>query len=245
MLVSHSSGYTVLDRYPSEGLITKSVRFLLQAMKTFGSGIWAYIACIGAALPFFSQCLSAEEIGLIGSKLSAVQNSNDLFVFFNFAPINEEKHSHGKRVISFKPTGDAFRALVTLSVATDDQGIITKLHLVVARSFIDDPKKCLYAADLVKSFLLNAAATSAGDDVSSLATEIYARSVARSSTTVLTARPTPTMPATLSPAYQTYGGSPQPQTVFYKSRKLQVLLRNGPQSEGPALDLIVSAVSVD
>jgi hypothetical protein len=189
-----------------------------------------------------SHNLSAEDIGLMGSKLSAVQKTNDFFVFFNFAPIGVEKLPDGTQVTSFKPTGDAFKALVTLGVITDDQGIIRKLHLVVARSFIDDPKKCVYSADLVKSFLVDAAATSAGDDVRSLAVEINTRSMARSSGTVLTAQSLPDMPATPSAAYQTYAGDPKPLTLFYKSGQLQVLLRNETQSTGPVLDLIVSAM---
>jgi hypothetical protein len=207
-------------------------------VKTFWSRIGAGIAFLGG-LAASGQSLAAEDIGLVGSKLSAVQTTSDLFVFFHFAPIGEEKLSNG--TTSFKPTGDAFKALVTLNVTTDDREIITKLDLAVARSFIDDPKKCIYAADLVKSFLVSAAATSAGDDVSALAVEINARSMAGSTATILTAQPLPQMPANPSAAYQTYAGNPQPQTLFYKSGKLQVVLKNETQSNDPVLDLSVSA----
>lgn len=209
-------------------------------MKAFWSRIGACIACLGSLLSF-GQSLAAEDIGLIGSKLAAVQTTNDLFVFFHFAPIGEEKLSNG--TTSFKPTGDAFRALVTLNVTTDDGGIIKQLDLVVARSFIDDPKKSIYAADLVKSFLVSAAATSAGDDVSALAGEINARSMAGSTATILTAQPLPQISANPSAAYQTYAGNPQPQTLFYKSGKLQIVLRNETQANDPVLELIVSARS--
>ena len=131
-------------------------------------------------------------------------------------------------------------ALVTFRVTTDDRGVIKKLQLAVARSFIDDPKKCIYAADLVKSFLVNAAAVSADDDVGSLAGEINARSMARSTITMLTAQPPPQVSGAPSAAYQTYAGDPQPQTLFYKSGKLQVLLKNETQAQEPVLDLIVS-----
>ena len=202
--------------------------------------MWACTACLGG-LAAASQNLAAEDIGLIGSKLSVVQTTNDLFVFFNFAPIGEEKLPEEAQVTSFKPTGDAFRALVTLGVTTDDRGIITKLDLAVARSFIDDPKKCIYAADLVKSFLVSAAVTSDGDDVGALAHEISARSLSRSTATILTAQPLPQVPVNPSAAYQTYAGDPQPQTLVYQSGKLQVVLKNETQSKDPVLDLSVTA----
>jgi hypothetical protein len=212
-------------------------------VKTFWSRFWACVACVGGGLAGASQNATAEDIGLIGSKLSVVQNSDDFFVFFNFAPTGEEKLPDGTQVTSFKPTGDAFKALVTLRVTTDDRGVIRKLQLAVARSFIDDPKRCIYAANLVKSFLVNAGAASAGDDVGSLAAEINARSIARSTITMLTAQPPPQVSGTPSAAYQTYAGDPQPRTLFYKSGRLQVLLKNEAQSKEPVLDLIVSPVA--
>jgi hypothetical protein len=201
------------------------------------------LSCLVAALSFFSESGSAAESGLLGAKLSVAQTRADFFCFFNFSPIGTEKLPDGTKVVSFKPTGDAFRALVTLRVTTDDQGIIKKLDLAVARSFIDDPKKCVYAADLVKSFLTDAAATTERDDVGLLAAEINARSMARSAATVIVARPLPTAPGLPSAAYQTYAGSLQPQTLLYPSRKEQVLLRNDTESSEPTLDIIVLATT--
>lgn len=201
------------------------------------------LSCLGAALSFFSESGSAAETGLLGAKLSEVQTRADFFVFFNFSPIGTEKLPDGTKVISFKPTGAAFSALVTLRVSTDDQGIIKKLDLAVARSFIDDPKKCVYSADLVKSFLADAAATTEGDDVILLAAEINARSMARSTTTVIVGRHLPTAPGSPSAAYQTYAGNPQPQTLLYPSRNEQVVLRNDTQSSEPTLDIMVSATT--
>jgi hypothetical protein len=212
-------------------------------VKAFWSRLWACVACVGGGLVATSQNLAAEDIGLVGAKLAVVQKTDDFFVFFNFASIGEEKLSDGSLLTSFKPTGEAFRALVTLGVTTDDRGVITKLSLVVARSFIDDPKRCIYAADLAKSFLTKAAPTSASDDVGSLAREITARSTSKSTMTMLTAQPVPQPPATISPAYQTYAGDPRPQTLLYPSGKMQLLLRNETQAKEPVLDLVVSPKS--
>lgn len=209
-------------------------------MKAFWSRIWAGIAGLTGALASPNQNLPTEDMGLVGSKLSVVQKTSDLFLFFNFAPIGEEKFPD-RTVTSFKPTGEAFKALVTLVVTTDDRDTIKKLQLTVVRSFIDDTKKCIYSADLVKSFLASAAATSEDDPVGSLAREINARSMAKSTVTMLTARALPKASGAPSAAYQTYVGNLQPQTLFYKSARLQVLLRNDTQATEPVLNLIVSA----
>jgi hypothetical protein len=134
-------------------------------MKALWLRFWTCLACLFGGMASASQNVSGEQIGMVGSKLATVQKTSDLFTFFNFAPVGEEKTPG---TTSFKPTGDAFRALVTLDVTTDAQGIITKLDLSIARSFIDDPKKCIYAADLAKSFLADAAPTSSSDEVGSL-----------------------------------------------------------------------------
>jgi len=211
-------------------------------VKAFWGRIWATIACIGGVAAS-SQSLAAEDTGLVGAKLSVVQTTDDFFLFFNFASIGDEKLPDGGLMTSFKPTGEAFRALVTLGVTTDKSGVITKLHLEVARSFIDDPKKCIYAADLVKSFLTKAGTTTGDDPVGSLAREISARAMSRSTVTMLTAQPVPQPPPTISAAYQTYSGNSQSQTLLYPSGRLQLLLRNETQSKDPVLELVVSAKS--
>lgn len=178
--------------------------------------------------------------GLIGAKLTDVQTTHDFFTFFNFAPTGEEKLPGAMQLISFKPTGEAFRKLVTLGVTTYGQGVITRLQLTVARSFIDDPRQCIYAADLVKSFLLAAAATTNGDAVSALASEISARSMARSTMPMITAQPLPQAPEIPSAAFMAYAGREQSRMLLYGSGKRQVQLQNGTRDEGALLDLIVS-----
>ncbi len=133
-----------------------------------------------AILGLFQIVSTHGNTGLIGKPLAVVQQKSDLFVFFNFAPIGK-KTSNGTTVTSFKPTGDAFRPLVTLAVTTGPRDAIQVLRLFVSRSFIDDRKKSIYAADLVKSFLGNAGVSSPADDIARLAREISARAMAGSS----------------------------------------------------------------
>jgi hypothetical protein len=212
-------------------------------MKRFGRGrIGAVIGCLLGAFFSSGQNAAAQEDGLMGSTLAAARQT-DLFTFFHFVPLREEAGSGGNRVTFFKPSGDAFKALVTLSVTTDKQDAIQELHLTVMRSFIDDPKKSIYAGDLVKSLLRNAAGNSPGDPVGSLATEIERRSISGASVTVLTAQPLPPIPATPSAAYQTYAGNPPDQTLVYPSGKTQVVLHNETVDGERVLSLVVSPLA--
>jgi hypothetical protein len=195
-----------------------------------------------AIAALFTHLSAHADTGLIGQPLSAVQQKSDLFVFFNFAPIGKT-HSDGATVTSFKPTGEAFRALVTLEVSTDAQDKIEALRLFVNRSFIDDPKKTIYAADLVKSFLGNAGVAASHDDIAQLASEISARATAGSEVIMLAADPPPQAPAQISPAYQTYSGKGPAQTVSNASGSVQVTLRNDARDGKPVLELVMSVVA--
>jgi hypothetical protein len=205
-------------------------------MKTGRNRVRAFLVCLLAGLGLGRQNEAAAEVtGLIGLRLSEAQTASDLFTFFHFAPVGPEE----LRVTTFKPTGEAFRPLVTLKVTTGDGGIIRSLQLLVARSFIDDPKQCIYAADLAKSFLLDAAAPS--DGVSSLAREINARSMARSGGTILTTQPLPDISAPPSPAYRTYAGDAKAQELSYSTGNVQLSLRNIVQGTEPVLEFTVAA----
>ncbi len=193
---------------------------------------------IAGCTQFVNTRLRADDSGLLSAPLSQAQKTNDLFVFFNFEPIGRKSLSDGSSVISFKPTGDAFRALVTLEATTAADGTIQKLHLIIARSFIDDSAKCVYAADLAKSFLLNAAATSDGDEVTSLAREIEARAMARFSGTVI-ATSVPQTSATPSTSYRIYAGNSGSSLIPYKSG-WNLLLHNDMQVTDRNLELTVA-----
>ena len=181
-----------------------------------------------------------EPGGLIGAKLADVQARHDFFTFFHFAPLSTEKLPDATQLTAFKPTGEAFRALVTLNATTDQRGLITRLQLTVLRSFIEDPRQCIYAADLVKSFLLAAVPTAQGDTVHSLAIEINARSMARSSMPMITTQPLPQVPEFPSAAYQTYVARERSGVVRYQSGKWQVQLRNDTADGNAVLHLIVA-----
>jgi hypothetical protein len=195
-----------------------------------------------AILGLFQTVSTHGNTGLIGKPLAVVQQKSDLFVFFNFAPIGK-KTSNGTTVTSFKPTGDAFRPLVTLEVTTCPRDAIQVLRLFVSRSFIDDRKQSIYAADLVKSFLGNAEVSSPADDIARLAREISARAMAGSPVPILTVGPNPQAPSQISAAYHTYSGTGSEQTVANAAGSVQVSIRNEIQNSTPVLELVMSAIA--
>jgi hypothetical protein len=197
---------------------------------------------LGKIKSLFSPAVTPRKsTGLIGANLPASQEKHDLFNFFNFAPVGTEALSGQRVATAFKPTGEAFHELVTLYVTTDAQGTIQVLRLVVARSFIDNPATCIYAADLVKSFLGSINFASREDKIAVLAGEISARGMARSSMPMITAQPLPKAEGAPSPAYQTYAGNGTAQTLFNPEYSVQLLLQNDLWAEPPALEIILSA----
>jgi hypothetical protein len=205
------------------------------------SAFWNRIASLFGSPDSAGQDGTMGDGGLLGTKLSEAKAKSSLFTWFFFEPIGEEKPTGG--TTAYKPNGEAFRALVTLNITTNAEGIITKLQLVIARMFIDNPAKCVFAADLSKSFLGEGAATSGNDAVGLLAQEITAGGFAGSSQPVITRGPLPQSSGAPSAAYQTYAGKGKAQTLFYPSRKVQVTLENGSEEGRPALYIDIAPKS--
>jgi hypothetical protein len=61
------------------------------------------------------------------------------------------------QIISFKPTGSAFRDLVTVKAVVGSDERISSLGILLARKFIDDPRNGIFARDIAKSFLRSTA----------------------------------------------------------------------------------------
>jgi hypothetical protein len=93
---------------------------------------------------------SAEStpIGFIGMSLDEAAKTH-FFQWFSFAaaapPVAE--------TTVFKPDGSKFHDLATLSVTVGANGRIALIDLAITRSFIEDPREGMFAADLGKSFL--------------------------------------------------------------------------------------------
>jgi hypothetical protein len=161
---------------------------------SFGSCL-AFIFCAGAS------AAESGDHGLLGTDLASAQSHSDYFQFFNLGPIDNSSSSATERL--FKPSGGDFRQLVSVYVATDSKQVITGLRVVVARSFIDDPAKGVFARDLIKSSLLSAVDASSAASLNDLATEILYRD---RKGTILT-REQPRLSKTPSEAYLVVAGT--------------------------------------
>ncbi len=93
-------------------------------------------------------------LGFLQQRLEEVQQS-DLFTFFNLEQVDVSKIAPDQSVISFQPSGSAFRDLVMLQIMVDRSDRIQQMDLILARSFVNDPKNTIFARDFAKSFFLS------------------------------------------------------------------------------------------
>lgn len=126
--------------------------------------------------------------GIFGETTQSLAH-NDFFNWFQLEPTGEGKT---ERETVYRPSGEAFRELVSLTSWSAPDGLLQALTLSVARLFIDDPRDGQFARDIVKSFLENAGAAERG--LAPLVEEIVFRDrsgpiIAASETPVFTAPP--------------------------------------------------------
>lgn len=94
------------------------------------------------------NCAESAPLGFIGMSMDDTTKTS-FFQWFHFAPVT----SPAAGIAVFKPSGEKFHNLATLSVNLGANRRITSIDLAIARSFIDDPRDGIFAADLGKSFL--------------------------------------------------------------------------------------------
>jgi hypothetical protein len=91
---------------------------------------------------------AAAQPALVGMRLDEVTHTG-FFQWFHLEPAGQlDAHT-----TSFKPSGPDFHELVTVTARTDDAGGVVAIELAIARSFIEDPRQGMFAADIAKSFL--------------------------------------------------------------------------------------------
>jgi len=86
--------------------------------------------------------------GFIGMTLGEARRMH-FFQWFNLEPTTVP----GAALEVFKPSGEKFHDLVTVTAQVDAAERIAMIELVVARIFIEDPREGIFAADMAKSFL--------------------------------------------------------------------------------------------
>jgi hypothetical protein len=169
--------------------------------------------------------------GLLGSDLNQARLQADYFRFFNLEPIGPAQHlENGEQLLAFKPTGAAFRDLVTIYVKTDPKGLISMLRVVIARSFLEDPRNGVYARDLIKSSLLDCVNESDAGNLKELADEIQFRDLKG---TLLVRSELPSLPAMPSGAYLVVNGTTSAWETTFSSSKIK--LTNETEENRPVL----------
>jgi len=158
--------------------------------------------------------------GLLGTDLGRARLQADYFRFFNLEPIGPTQHlENGEQLLAFKPSGAAFRDLVTIYVRTDPKGLISMFQVVIARSFLDDPRTGVYARDLIKSSLLDCVNESDAGNLKELADEVQFRDVKG---TLLVRSKLPTLPAMPSAAYLVVNGTTSAWETTLSSSKIKL-----------------------
>jgi hypothetical protein len=173
--------------------------------KLFELCVVSLLMAMGASLGSTPKpALTAAPLpGLLGMDLVDAQRM-DFFTWFHLAEIGRERDASNRTVVSFKPTGEAFRQLVTLRTTLDVQGRIVQMDLYLARSFVNDRHKRVFANDIAKSLLLDAPPRPDRAALEVLAEEIASNK--GTDTPVLTAQQPAETPLKESPGYQTYLG---------------------------------------
>jgi hypothetical protein len=121
--------------------------------------VWRRLTLLLATLVLHSSA-SGATFGQLGEHLDKAKDTE----FFRWFHLEQTylNRAGAQTVVAFKPSGEKFRALVTLNATTDGQDRLQALELVLARVFVDDPGDGVFARDIVKSFLL-AVVTGRGD----------------------------------------------------------------------------------
>lgn len=123
--------------------------------------------------------------GFLLAPARAVAEKSDFFTFFHLV-VSPELSDLKQKVLVFKPSGPAFQKFVTVKLHMGKQEEVQSLQLLLARTFVNDGQKGIFAADISKSFLRGAFSES-DPDIEQLADDIEFR--VRSTSPVLTAGP--------------------------------------------------------
>lgn len=172
------------------------------AMNTLRRLLAAAVAALLAVLPL--RALAEREPAQ--RQLSQMQKG-DFFRFFNLVHFRTDKAAtlHRDR-LHFRPSGERFQKLVTLSVQMDgkpDQ--VGEVALSVSRQFIDDRTMGMFARDIVKSFLQANLTAKDAQAMGDLVNEIWHHTPP--GTRRISIAEAPPLPATPTPGYQVFLGS--------------------------------------
>jgi hypothetical protein len=196
--------------------------------------LWCLVSLVAAPLVFTGSAAGAT-FGQLGGRLEKAKETH----FFRWFHLQEtqRQQSGSQTVISFQPSGEKFRRVVTLLVTTDSRDQIQALELVLARTFVDHPRDGIFARDLAKSFLQAVASNGASREITDLINEIQypmfhgAAVIGQTPPAAIKLPPTPT------PGYQVYLGRETASTLDLANLRLQ--LENRRVGETPSLVMAI------
>ena len=168
-----------------------------------GAVVASVIGAVGNKRPntFAKDCLLGAPM------LEAKQM--DFFIFFNLEETGSTNDAAtGRKIVIFKPAGEAFRPLVRVNVAlaTDDR--IAGIDLFMRRDFVNSPTNGVFARDIAKSLLRSALPATDRTALSDLINAIEYRQHSSNARPAIVGpgyKPPP-LPAQPTAGYQTYLG---------------------------------------
>jgi hypothetical protein len=144
-------------------------------------------------------------MGFLGHRLEKIRKDSDFFSWFHLEETGPAREAGDNKILTFKPSGEVFRDLVTLNITLNAEGRILEMELLLARSFINDGANGIFARDIAKSLLRSAIPRENKDDVADLANEIEFQS--SSTRPVITAtQELPKLPDQPTLGYQVFQG---------------------------------------
>jgi hypothetical protein len=181
--------------------------------------------------------LMAASFGGFGMNLDQARKTG-FFTWFHLQQTGEQQTPPGT-TITFKPSGEKFRDLVTMKVTTGPDRGITGMELMLSRAFVDSKKDGIFARDITKSFVRTAFAEGSDQDIQDLANQI--EYLATSSQTILLHKSykPPKLPAEPTPGYLTYLG--QQQSYEHAATGKTLHLENSAIDGGKSLIISIRA----
>lgn len=203
------------DRRSSAGLpwLGKLKAVLIAALGLLVSSKQNATRAESSSSPANERPPTQAGVALLGAKLADAKKT-DFFTFFHLeesGPAAKVPNSGGTQW-TFKPSGAAFRELVTVEVWVSAADRIEEMHLTLAREFIAHPQNGRFANDIAKSFLRSALPKDDQVAVADLLNEIEYRPPPGDASRMIVGpnyKP-PRLPAEPTPGFRTYRGE-QPE----------------------------------
>ncbi len=163
----------------------------------------------------------------------ATEQDCELFTWFHLEPDGQPVAGDGGVRHRFRPSGDAFRALVLLEVVTDAADGMRSAHLCLDRSFVSGPDEA-FARDIAKSYLGWILDDEAQQEAAPLIANIA--DLAAANGAIIAAADLPSPPRDLTGAYAVFTGDADAAALLLGSATLSLANVDGRLTIAAVLD---------